>query len=181
MEHRTRDGALITMRRSEDKNAPGYDRGWVTFRVSAFVNSPEEWGHLSISWIPDFDERYADLEVYREAFGRTYGTKADRAKTKAFHGEPFVAAVLVHPMHWRRHIGLALYREAALWLAQDWNLRLRSGDPNPQAEALWAKLLALGEPVTLVNIQDYYPRYALDYRDRVNAEAPERVHPKEAT
>lgn len=165
LEHSTREGELITMRRAEDRSAPGYDQGWVTFRVSAFVGQgSEERGHLSISWIPDFDERYADMKAYRSSFGRPNATENDRTKTKAFHGEPFVAAVKVNPSHWRRHIGIALYREAALWLAQDWDLRLRSGDPNPSAEALWAKLQILGEPVTTVDILLNYQRFALDYR-----------------
>lgn len=174
MKHLTKDGAVIEMVRDREPNQVGGDRGWITIAVVAMLDS-KNVGHLSISWIPDFDERYADLDVYREAFGGPFRTERDRARTKAFHGEPFVAAVLVDFPYHRRGIGLALYREAALWLAEEWDHRLRSGDPNQSSEGLWKKLEALGEPVAKVDVQDYHPRFALDYRDRAKTEQGEDV------
>ena len=167
MEHRTRDGAPITMHRIKNVDpSPGQDRGWITHRVTAIVGGVG-LGHLSISWIPDFDERYPDLESYSKAFGGWQRSKTDMDRTRAFHGEPFVAAVLVDFFHHRRYIGLALYRETALWLAEEWGHYLRQGDPNNSSEALWAKLRALGEPVIEIDVKDYWLRLALDYRGKV--------------
>lgn len=174
MRHETKDGKRIEMVRNPSPNQVGGDRGWITIAVVAHIDG-EPVGHLSVSWIPDFDERYADMDVYRKAFGGPYRTERDRARTKAFHGEPFVAGVLVDFGKHRQGIGLALYREAALWLAEEWGLRLRSGDPNTSSEGLWRKLKALGEPVTKVDVLDYHPRFALDYRDRAKTEQTKDV------
>lgn len=159
MEHRTRDGRRIEMRRLRDVEHASDERGWVTHRVVAVVDGAD-LGHLTISWIPHIDTEY-NLERYRAE--RPWADQRSLERFRAFHGQPYVAAVLVHPGYWRQHIGLALYREAALWLAQDWKLRLRSGDPNPSAEGLWAKLVALGEPVVEVDVGDGHSRMALDY------------------
>lgn len=70
----------------------------------------------------------------------------------------------------RQGIGLALYREAALWLAEEWELRLRSGDPISCSEGVWLKLKRLGEPITKVDIPAYGSRFALDYTSLVQSQ-----------
>lgn len=164
MAYTTNEGLAIEMERNPHPEQVGACKGFVTYRVTARIGG-DVVGHLSISWIPDFDERFADLAVYQEAWGQ-YRTARDRARTKAFHGEPYVAAVFVDFRLQGRGIGTALYQEAALWLAEGWGHRLRSGDPNDCSTGVWKRLEALGEPVTLVDILDYFPRHALDYRDR---------------
>jgi len=166
MLHKTKDGALIRMIREKDSSDLGRERGWITHSVIAY-NGGDNLGKLSFTWIPDFKKRYAEIELYCKAFGRRDRAKDDHRTSQEFHGEPYVAGVHVEEVHRRRHVAIALYRESALWLAQDWGLRLRSGDPSSDAEAVWRKMIDLGEPVVEVSIFKYGKRMALDYRDCV--------------
>lgn len=127
MNYQTRDGIPIVMRRAKYIEAPGYDRGWITHRVIAEIDG-KKVGHVSITWIPDFDDRYADLGAYIKAFHRYEDVEREREKTRAFHGEPFICGVHVEPEYRRRGIAIAMYQEGARWLADEWNLRLRSGE-----------------------------------------------------
>lgn len=161
--HRTKDGLPITMHRERDvvRDEP-LRPGGITCRVTAALQD-REVGWLVISWIPDFDARYADPDAFAAAFGRS-ADEQDRVRLRAFHAHPHVGAVFVAFHQQRRHIALALYREAARWLAEEWDRPLRAGDPNPMAERVWAKLVRLGEPVTHVSVMDGWPRPVLDYR-----------------
>lgn len=162
MRHSTKQGKALEMVRNRDAIQVSADRGWVTYQVIARLEG-EKAGQLTFSWIPDFDERYAALDAYRKAFGEER-SEQDLARTRAFHSVPFVAYVSVEEEMQRQGIGVALYREAAAWLAEEWGLPLRSGDLNAFSYEMWKHLIRIGEPVTETDVGRRYPDFKLDYR-----------------
>lgn len=161
-QHRTKDGRPLKMLRLRPEHQPGSEKGFDSYKVVAVLEGAHV-GTLTFTWIPDFDARYPDAESFKKGFGRLFASEQGRASARAFHSTPYVAAVCVDFLHHREYIGLAVYREAARWLADRWGLPLRSGDPNHASQALWKKLEQLGEPIVMLDVMDGRDRCALDY------------------
>lgn len=146
-------------------HAPGRDRGWITHEINAKLpNSLLPIGVIKISYIPNFDKIYPTFDKWQEAFGY-WRTNEDFKRFKTFHNNPFVAYVHVKQSFRRQGVALALYRDAALWMAESFGEHLRQGDPNSQSLTVWKKLQSLGEPIKKIKIPNYRMVLALDYRE----------------
>lgn len=135
------------------------ERGWHTEAVEAWEGDLR-LGVLKVSWIPadEMEVRYPTVDEYARAV-RGYGqTTPDMlaemlpayAHFREFHGHPFVAGVRVEEAHRRRGVATALYREAALWLAERGHGLACSDTQSWEAAALWERLRSRDEVPTVM-------------------------------
>ena len=139
------------------------DRGWHTEGVEAREGG-RRVGILKVSWIPAdvMAARYPTVLEYACGIaGHFQDPGPDVLETllpryqafQEFQGQPFVAGVTVDEDRRRRGVATALYREAALWLAERGHTLACSDTQSWEAAALWGSLRAR-EDVPTVELPD---------------------------
>ena len=134
-------------------------RGWHTEAVEAWEGD-RSLGILKVSWIPAdvMVERYSTVLEYACGIaGRLQDPGPEVLEAllprywafQEFQTQPFVAYVTVDKDSRRRGVATALYREAALWLAERGHTLACSDTQSHEAAALWEHLRAREDMPTI--------------------------------